>query len=163
MQRCPQQQTERAHGAKEKCTRGADRIPVILLGTFVLRVQGKVDNAAVAAKRVLAACFSIAREEELLRESEEHQNVVRYICIEQCHQLRYIPLEVCIATLQNYEEVHYTKVMLESGAMFRQVKLLSTGFFCLGSAGISDPCDPSQGPLSQEGGGNGVGSWCRGL
>ena len=51
----------------------------------------------------------------------------------------------------------YTKVRLESGAMFRQVKLLSTGFFCLGSAGISDPCDPSQGPLSWEGGGNGVG------
>lgn len=37
----------------------------------------------------------------------------------------------------------YTKVRLESGAMFRQVKLLSTGFFCLGSAGIFDPCDPS--------------------
>ena len=39
--------------------------------------KGKFDNAAVAAKRVLAACFSIAREVELLRESEEHQNVVR--------------------------------------------------------------------------------------
>ena len=61
--------------------------------------KGKFDNAAVAAKRVLAACFSIAREVELLRESEEHQNVVRYICIEQCHQLRYIPSELCIATL----------------------------------------------------------------
>ena len=90
--------------------------------------KGKFDNAAVAAKRVLAACFSIAREEELLRESEEHQNVVRYICIEQeqCHQLCYIPLELCIAMLQNYEGVHYTKVRLESGAMFRQVKLLSS-------------------------------------
>ena len=120
--------------------------------------KGKFDNAAVAAKRVLAA-----REEELRRESEEHQNLVRYICIEQCHQLRYIPLELCIATLQNYEEVHYTKVRLESGAMFRQVKILSTGVFCLGSAGISDPCDPSQVPLSREGGGNGVGSWCCGL
>ena len=43
---------------------------------------------------------------------------MRYSCIEQCHQLRYIPLELCIATLQNYEEVHYTKVRLESGAMF---------------------------------------------
>ena len=30
--------------------------------------KGKFDNAAVAAKRVLAACFSIAREEELLKE-----------------------------------------------------------------------------------------------
>jgi hypothetical protein len=33
----------------------------------------------VAVKRVLAACFSIAdREVELLRESDEHPNVVRY-------------------------------------------------------------------------------------
>ena len=122
--------------------------------------KGKFDNAAVAAKRVLAACFSIAREVELLRESEEHQHVVRYICIEQCHHIRYgyIPLEVCIAlprsrTMRRVATT-YTEARLESGAMFRQVKLLSTGFFCLGSAGISDPCDPSQGTLSREGGGN---------
>ena len=69
--------------------------------------KGKFDNGEVAAKRVLAAFFSIAREVELLRESGEHQNVMRYICIEQCHQLRYIPLEVCIAMLQNYEEGCY--------------------------------------------------------
>ena len=69
--------------------------------------KGKFDNSEVAAKRVLAAFFSIAREVELLRESGEHQNVMRYICIEQCHQLRYIPLEVCIAMLQNYEEGCY--------------------------------------------------------
>ena len=70
-----------------------------LADEFNTKYKGKFDNAAVAAKRVLAACFSIAREVELLRESEEHQNVVRYICIEQCHHIRYgnIPLEVCIA------------------------------------------------------------------
>ena len=39
--------------------------------------QGKFDNGEVAAKRVLAACFSM----ELLRESDEHQNVMRYICM----------------------------------------------------------------------------------
>ena len=39
--------------------------------------KGKFDNGEVAAKWGLAACFSIAREEERLRESEEHQNVVR--------------------------------------------------------------------------------------
>ena len=42
MQRCPKQQTKRAHEAKEKCTRGANRISVILLRTFLLRVQEKV-------------------------------------------------------------------------------------------------------------------------
>ena len=51
--------------------------------------KGKFDNGEVAAKRVLAACFSIAREEELLSESEEHQNVVIYICMEPCR----VPVE----------------------------------------------------------------------
>lgn len=69
--------------------------------------KGKFYNGKVAAKRVLAFFFSIAREVELLRESVEHQNVMRYICNDQCHQLRYIPLKVCIATLQNYEEGCY--------------------------------------------------------
>ena len=41
-------------------------------------MQGKFDSRDVAVKRVLAACFSIAdREVELLRESDEHPNVVR--------------------------------------------------------------------------------------
>ena len=58
-------------------------------GTFVYK--GKFDNRDVAVKRVLAACFSIAdREVELLRESDEHQNVVRYFCMEQCRQFRIV-------------------------------------------------------------------------
>ena len=68
-------------------------------GTFVYR--GTFDNRDVAVKRVLAACFSIAdREVDLLRESDEHPNVVRYFCMEQCRQFRYIALELCVATLQ---------------------------------------------------------------
>ena len=40
--------------------------------------RGTFDNRDVAVKRVLAACFSIAdREVELLRESDEHPNVIR--------------------------------------------------------------------------------------
>ena len=64
--------------------------------------KGKLYNGKVAAKRVLAACFSIARKVELLtlRESDEHQNVVKYICMKHCHKLRYIPLELCVDTLQ---------------------------------------------------------------
>jgi hypothetical protein len=48
-------------------------------GLLTYIIQGKFDNRDVAVKRVLAACFSIAdREVELLRESDEHPNVVRY-------------------------------------------------------------------------------------
>lgn len=56
-------------------------------------------------KRVLSACFSIAdREVRLLRESDEHPNVIRYFCTEQDRQFRYIALELCVATLQDYVE-----------------------------------------------------------
>ncbi len=42
------------------------------------------------------------REVELLRESDEHPNVVRYFCMEQDRQFRYIALEFCQATLQDF-------------------------------------------------------------
>ena len=88
-------------------------------GTFVYR--GKFDNREVAVKRVLAACFSIAdREVELLRESDEHPNVVRYFCMEQCRQFRYIALELCVATLQDYVEGRYTDIKLDMTVVFRQ-------------------------------------------
>ena len=75
-------------------------------GTFVYR--GRFDNRDVAVKRVLANCFSIAdREVDLLRESDEHPNVIRYFCMEQDTQFRYIALELCAATLQDYVEGNY--------------------------------------------------------
>jgi serine/threonine-protein kinase/endoribonuclease IRE1 len=88
-------------------------------GTFVYK--GKFDNRDVAVKRVLAACFSIAdREVELLRESDEHPNVVRYFCMEQCRQFRYIALELCVATLQDYVEGRYSEIKLDIPTVFRQ-------------------------------------------
>lgn len=63
------------------------------------------DNRAVAVKRLLPECFTFAdREVDLLRESDEHGNVVRYFCMEQDKQFRYIALELCAATLQDYVE-----------------------------------------------------------
>ncbi|ELU05837.1 hypothetical protein CAPTEDRAFT_186737, partial [Capitella teleta] len=48
-------------------------------GTFVYR--GSFDNRDVAVKRILPECFSFAdREVELLRESDQHPNVIRYFC-----------------------------------------------------------------------------------
>ena len=92
-------------------------------GTFVYK--GKFDGREVAVKRVLAACFSIAdREVELLRESDEHPHVVRYFCMEQCRQFRYIALELCVATLQDWVEGRYTMaVRMEPTAVFRQAVL----------------------------------------
>ncbi len=60
---------------------------------------------------MLAACFSIAdREVDLLRESDEHPNVVRYFCMEQDRQFRYIALEYCCATLQDYVDGRLVKL-----------------------------------------------------
>ncbi|CAL4069846.1 unnamed protein product, partial [Meganyctiphanes norvegica] len=51
-------------------------------GTFVF--GGTFDTRSVAVKRVLPGCFSIAdREVDLLRESDQHPNVIRYFCMEQ--------------------------------------------------------------------------------
>ncbi|KAH9504016.1 Serine/threonine-protein kinase/endoribonuclease IRE1 [Bulinus truncatus] len=72
-------------------------------GTFVF--SGQFDNRNVAVKRLLPECFSFAdREVELLRESDQHPNVIRYFCMESDSQFRYIALELCAATVQDYIE-----------------------------------------------------------
>lgn len=72
-------------------------------GTFVYR--GTFDKRDVAVKRLLPECFTFAdREVALLRESDAHANVVRYYCTERDKQFRYIALELCSATLQDYVE-----------------------------------------------------------
>ncbi|KAH9630744.1 hypothetical protein HF086_010685 [Spodoptera exigua] len=72
-------------------------------GTFVYK--GTFDKRAVAVKRLLPECFTFAdREVALLRESDAHAHVVRYYCTERDKQFRYIALELCSATLQDYVE-----------------------------------------------------------
>lgn len=72
-------------------------------GTFVFR--GQFEKRNVAVKRLLPECFTLAdREVSLLRESDAHENVVRYFCTEQDRQFRYIAVELCAATLQDYTE-----------------------------------------------------------
>uniref|UniRef100_A0AAR2JT89 non-specific serine/threonine protein kinase n=1 Tax=Pygocentrus nattereri TaxID=42514 RepID=A0AAR2JT89_PYGNA len=64
-------------------------------GTIVYR--GQFDNRPVAVKRILPECFSFAdREVQLLRESDEHPNVIRYFCTERDRQFQYIAIELCI-------------------------------------------------------------------
>uniref|UniRef100_A0A674DNA7 non-specific serine/threonine protein kinase n=1 Tax=Salmo trutta TaxID=8032 RepID=A0A674DNA7_SALTR len=68
-------------------------------GTIVYK--GQFDNRAVAVKRILPECFSFAdREVDLLRESDEHPNVIRYFCTERDRQFQYIAIELCAASLQ---------------------------------------------------------------
>ena len=44
--------------------------------------RGRFDGRDVAVKRLLPECFSFAdREVELLRESDQHPNVIRYFCM----------------------------------------------------------------------------------
>uniref|UniRef100_A0A670KH29 Serine/threonine-protein kinase/endoribonuclease IRE1 n=1 Tax=Podarcis muralis TaxID=64176 RepID=A0A670KH29_PODMU len=72
-------------------------------GTFVFR--GHFDGRQVAVKRLLPECIHLAdREVQLLRESDEHPNVVRYFCTEMDRQFHYIAIELCSATLQEYVE-----------------------------------------------------------
>ncbi|XP_069762136.1 serine/threonine-protein kinase/endoribonuclease IRE1 isoform X3 [Narcine bancroftii] len=72
-------------------------------GTFVFR--GTFDDRNIAVKRILPECFNFAdREVQLLRESDEHPNVVRYFCTERDKQFYYIAIELCAATLQEYVE-----------------------------------------------------------
>uniref|UniRef100_A0A673CE20 non-specific serine/threonine protein kinase n=1 Tax=Sphaeramia orbicularis TaxID=375764 RepID=A0A673CE20_9TELE len=62
-------------------------------GTIVYK--GQFDNRPVAVKRILPECFSFAdREVQLLRESDEHPNVIRYFCTERDRQFQYIAIEL---------------------------------------------------------------------
>ncbi len=55
----------------------------------------------MAVKRILPECVEFAeREVQLLRESDEHPNVIRYFCTERDRQFTYIAIELCAATLQ---------------------------------------------------------------
>uniref|UniRef100_K7GG88 non-specific serine/threonine protein kinase n=1 Tax=Pelodiscus sinensis TaxID=13735 RepID=K7GG88_PELSI len=69
-------------------------------GTFVFR-RGDGGALLRAVNRLLPECFHLLdREVQLLRESDEHPNVVRYFCTEKDRQFHYIAIELCSATLQ---------------------------------------------------------------
>ncbi|EZA61735.1 hypothetical protein DMN91_004412 [Ooceraea biroi] len=77
-------------------------------GTFVYK--GEFDGRDVAVKRLMKESFTLAdREVALLRESDEHANVVRYFCTEQDRTFKYIALELAEATLQDYVTGKYDR------------------------------------------------------
>ncbi|CBY24252.1 non-specific serine/threonine protein kinase [Caenorhabditis elegans] len=72
-------------------------------GTVVYR--GTFDGREVAVKRVVSEFVKFAhREADLLRESDTHPHVIRYFCMESDSQFRYLALELCIASLNDYVE-----------------------------------------------------------
>lgn len=108
-------------------------------GTFVFR--GSFEERVVAVKRLLPECFTFAdREVALLRESDAHENVVRYFCTEQDRQFRYIAVELCAATLQDYTEgerapelrlqIAVWEVMRQSAAGLNHLHSLNIGWSC---------------------------------
>lgn len=67
-------------------------------GTMVF--EGSFDGRAVAVKRMLIQFFDIASQEtKLLRESDDHPNVIRYFAQQQAAGFLYIALELCPASL----------------------------------------------------------------
>lgn len=104
-------------------------------GTFVFK--GSFENRNVAVKRLLPECFTLAdREVALLRESDAHENVVRYFCTEQDRQFRYIAVELCSATLQDYTEGKLSTDMQKSISMIKVLKEATHGLMHLHSLNI---------------------------
>lgn len=68
------------------------------LGTIVYK--GQFEGQGIAIKRVLTEYVEVAlREVELLRQSDDHPNVVRYFTMEQDSAFLYIGLELCLGSL----------------------------------------------------------------
>ena len=75
-------------------------------GTMVF--EGTFDGRAVAVKRMLIQFFDIASQEtKLLRESDDHPNVIRYFTQEQGAGFLYIALELCPASLADVIDKPY--------------------------------------------------------
>lgn len=104
-------------------------------GTFVFR--GTFEKRDIAVKRLLPECFTLAdREVALLRESDAHENVVRYFCTEQDRQFRYIAVELCAATLQDYIESGVGSELQNSIGVLEVLRQATNGLMHLHSLSI---------------------------
>lgn len=106
-------------------------------GTFVFK--GTFEERDVAVKRLLPECFTFAdREVSLLRESDAHENVVRYFCTEQDRQFRYIAVELCSATVQDYTEGKISDEIRNSITMIEVLQQATNGLMHLHSLNIGE-------------------------
>lgn len=112
-------------------------------GTFVFR--GTFEERDVAVKRLLPECFTLAdREVTLLRESDAHENVVRYFCTERDRQFRYIAVELCSATVQDYTEGSISDEIKRSISMTEVLQQATNGVMHLHSLKIGKHPNPYQ-------------------
>lgn len=106
-------------------------------GTFVFK--GTFEKRNVAVKRLLPECFTLAdREVALLRESDAHENIVRYFCTEQDRQFCYIALELCSATVQDYTEGNISADIKRSITMIELLQQATNGLMHLHSLSIGE-------------------------
>ncbi|CAJ0631521.1 12653_t:CDS:10 [Entrophospora sp. SA101] len=76
------------------------------------------EGKEVAVKRLLLDFYDIAHHEvSLLQESDDHPNVIRYYCKQQCDRFLYIALELCPASLHD---------LIERGSTFEHAHLIET-------------------------------------
>ncbi|KAL1923373.1 uncharacterized protein VTP21DRAFT_8353 [Calcarisporiella thermophila] len=92
-------------------------------GTVVFK--GMFEGREVAVKRLLLDFYDIAHQEVmLLQESDDHPNVIRYYCKEQCDRFLYIALELCPASLYDLVERSNSEAMAELLATTSPPKIL---------------------------------------
>lgn len=84
-------------------------------GTMVFR--GVFDGREVAVKRMFIQFFDIASQEtKLLRESDDHPNVIRYFAQQQAGDFLYIALELCPASLgEVIDKPHLHRDLAQAG------------------------------------------------
>lgn len=72
-----------------------------LEGTFVYK--GKFEGRDVAVKRLFIDCYTLAdREVKALKDSDNHENIIRFFCTEYDRQFCYIAVELCSCSLNDY-------------------------------------------------------------
>ncbi|TPX75778.1 hypothetical protein CcCBS67573_g02946 [Chytriomyces confervae] len=100
-----QQQHDAENGALKTMTVSDQILGHGSHGTMVFK--GTFENRPVAIKRLLLDFYDVAHHEvKILRDSDQHQNVVRYFYQEQSEKFMYIALELCPASLADVIENH---------------------------------------------------------
>ncbi|ORY45805.1 hypothetical protein LY90DRAFT_384816 [Neocallimastix californiae] len=92
-------------------------------GTVVFK--GTFQGRKVAIKRLLIDFYDIAAKEvQLLQESDDHPNVIRYFARETTDKFMYIAIELCIASLQDIIEKQNNEVFSKIRSEIKPEKLL---------------------------------------
>ncbi|ORY54410.1 hypothetical protein LY90DRAFT_412463 [Neocallimastix californiae] len=92
-------------------------------GTIVFK--GTFQGRQVAVKRLLIDFYDIAAKEvQLLQESDDHPNVIRYFARETTDKFMYIAIELCMASLQDIIEKPNVELFSKIKSEMKPEKLL---------------------------------------